>query len=185
MCFTSFTVSSPENPDSARETPISCLSVSGNSLLSCSKTLMLPSSARQSPRINLIAVLFPAPFFPINPSICPYGSSIDILNVKLPYVFRTFCITIIQFPPFFFMFCCLTFYINLKQIPHQAFHDCVISISKVSYRFYFSSRISFTTSDISFFFIPMESARSITLSKSSSIAFCLASNASCLSEADT
>lgn len=128
---------------------------------------------------------FSCSVFPINPSICPSGSSIDISNVKFPYVFRTFCIVIIQFPPFFFMFCCLTFYINLKQIPHQAFHDCVISISKVSYRFYFSSRISFTTSDISSFFIPMESARSITLSKSSSIAFCLASSASCLSEADT
>ena len=124
-------------------------------------------------------------FLPTRPKICPSGSSIDISKVKFPYVFRTFCIVIIQFPPFFFMFCCLTFYINLKQIPHQAFHDCVISISKVSYRFYFSSRISFTTSDISSFFIPMESARSITLSKSSSIAFCLASSASCLSEADT
>lgn len=154
-------------------------------LLSLPKTVTVPSSAWQRPRISLIAVLFPAPFFPINPSICPSGSSIDISNVKFPYVFRTFCIVIIQFPPFFFMFCCLTFYINLKQIPHQAFHDCVISISKVSYRFYFSSRISFTTSDISSFFIPMESARSITLSKSSSIAFCLASSASCLSEADT
>ena len=128
------------------------LKLAESSLLSLPKTVTVPSSARQRPRISLIAVLFPAPFFPINPSICPSGSSIDISKVKFPYVFRTFCIVIIQFPPFFF---------------------------------YFSSKISFTTSDISSFFIPMESARSITLSKSSSIAFCLASSASCLSEADT
>lgn len=48
-----------------------------------------------SPSISLIAVLFPAPFFPTNPVILPSGISKDSSSSKSLYFFRTFCIVII------------------------------------------------------------------------------------------
>lgn len=61
---------------------------------------------------------FPAPFLPTRPKICPSGSSIDISNIKFPYVFRTFCIVIIQFPPFCYLhFSVIYIFLLIRYFP--------------------------------------------------------------------
>ena len=153
ICFISSMLSCELNPDSARETPIFCLTAGESSFPSLPRTEIFPLSGFVSPSISFIAVLFPAPFFPTSPVILPSGISIDISNSKSPYFFRTFCIFIMFF---IFPFC------N-----------------------YFSSRSNCTSSVISSFSIPIDNARSIALSNSSSTIRLRVSMASCLSEADT
>ena len=95
ICQTSSTVNCELKPASVKDTPIFCFTVAGSSPPSLPNTQIFPASGFTSPSISLIAVLFPAPFFPTNPVILPSGISKDSSSSKSLYFFRTFCIVII------------------------------------------------------------------------------------------
>ena len=69
-------VNCPLKPDSASDTPIFCRSCSVISVIGFPKSSIVPLSAFTRPSIRRIAVLFPAPFFPISPVILPSGTSV-------------------------------------------------------------------------------------------------------------
>ena len=71
----SFTVRYPLKPESDRTTPISSLSFAERLLISFPNTSIFPPSVLIRPRIALNVVLFPAPFWPINPVTQPLCTS--------------------------------------------------------------------------------------------------------------
>ena len=86
-------------PASAMATPISYLSVVVSLFTSFPNTFTLPDVGLISPSIDLINVLFPAPFLPIIPEITPPGMFSEIFRLKSSYCFTRLSTSTMSHPP--------------------------------------------------------------------------------------